>query len=176
MFSAWRPSKLLPVRALPSAVGALAVLLAGGLLAPTAPGIAVTDAASGNILLCRPLPPPARAALVFTHSIYGGDVVEEFVAPDRHTLRRVAMTTASAAAAEYYAPNGNVLPAGDRFLVDVPDLDLSELAVRVDRIGAHRVRLADTTLDLVAAAGDRRRVWLRPATTTIAARLFGAGC
>lgn len=153
-----------------------ALLPAGGLLAPIPPGIAVVDEDTGRVVLCQPLPPPDRIALVFTHSIYGGDVVEEYVVTPRRSLRRVSMTTDNAAAAEYYASTGNVLHSGNRFLVDVPDADFPEIALRVGRIGAQRLRLGGETLDLLAMTGDRHRVWLRPRTSSLTDRLLGGGC
>lgn len=153
-----------------------ALLLVGGLFAPTPPGIGILDATAGNVVFCRALPPPQRLALVYRHSMYGGDVVEEYVATPERTLRRVSMTTDNAAAAEYYAPSGNVTRAGARFLVDVPPADYPEIVVRVGRIGAHRLRLEGTTLDLLAMTGDRHQVRLRPRSTSVTARLLGGGC
>ena len=145
----------------------LAFLLAGMLLAAPAPALTITDLTSGQDLLCRPLSGGARATLVFTHSMYGGEVREEFAAaPDGH-LRRIAVTTANAAAAEYYAYTAAVVRDGDRFRVAIPAAVFAEIVVRVDRIGDHRLRVGGEDVDLVAVAGDRHavRLALRPVST-----------
>ena len=154
----------------------LLLLAAGALLAPTAPRLVVTDATAGRVVLCRPLPPPARLTFAFAHSMYGGDVIEEYIATDGARLRRTAFTTANAAAAEYYAHTAAVVRAGDRFRVDEPPAEFADLVLRVDRVGNHRLVLGGETIDLVAATGDRHQVRLALRAATIAGRLTGDDC
>ena len=154
-----------------------AVLLAtGALLAPSAPVLIVADATAGRVVLCRPLPPSAHLALAFDHSMYGGDVIEEYVPTRQDRLLRTAMTTANAAAAEHYADTAGVVPDGNRFRVDVPPAELTEIVVRVDRVGAHRLRLEGETIDLLTTTGDRHQVRLALRSAIVADRLIGTGC
>lgn len=163
-----------PPRAAVVALTGLAV--AGALLAPSAPALVATDLTTGRVVLCRPMTGDDTVALVFTHSMYGGDVVEEYAVTRDARLRRVAMTTANAAAAEYYAHTAGVVRDGDRFRVDVPAAEFPDLIVRVDRVGAHRLRVGAETLDLVAATGDRHRLRLVAKPLGVARRLAGRGC
>src|SRR5688500_16015508 len=98
----------------------LVSLVAGSLLTPAAPAFVAADAEPGAILFCRAMPGGERVALVFTHSMYGGDVREEYAAGRDGRIRRVEMTTANAAAAEYYAYDGAVTRVGERFRVEAP--------------------------------------------------------
>ena len=152
---------------------ALALLLAGPAVTATSPAIRATDAATGRVILCRPFPGTGEATLVFTHSMYGGAVAETFAPTRDSRLRRVAITTANAAAAEYYAYDGAVTAVGDRYRVDAPAAAFAEIAVRVDRVGGHRLRVGGDAFDLVALAGDRRRVVLDVAGVGIVDRLRG---
>ncbi len=128
------------------------------------PFIRVTDLSdvSGNggseVILCRPFPPEG-VTLVYTHSMFGGDVRETFV-PSGQSLRRVEMTTANGAAADYYAFTVDVTRVGDRYRVDVPPEDFQEIVVRVDDVGNHRLIVAGETIDMVAAAGNAHPVRL----------------
>ena len=155
---------------------AAALLLAGALLTPAAPAFVVTDLATGATLLCEPLPPGRRVALVFTHSMYGGDVREVYEVGGDGRLRRIETTTANAAAAEYYAYDGAVTRVGDRFRVDAPAAIFEEIVVRVDRVGAHRLTWDDGALDLLAAAGDRVPVKLSVDQPSLLNRSVGHAC
>ena len=152
---------------------AIAVLTVGMLLSSPTEAITATDLTTGREILCRPLAPGSRLTLAFTHSMYGGEVREDYVTADGR-LRRVAMTTANAAAAEYYAHTADVIREGERFRVDVPGQDFTELVVRVDRIGAPRLLLDDRTIDLLAAAGDGHRVRLGARPVALLDRLGGS--
>lgn len=159
-------------------LGLAALLLAGPLLSPAAQTIVVADLTAGRVLLCRPLPhgDRTRLALAYTHSMYGGDVIEEFVPTADARLRRLATTTENEAAAEYYAFDAPVLRDGDRFRVDVPPADYPELVVRADRIGNHRLLVGDDSLDLVAVGGDRHQIRLSVRPGGLLARLTGGAC
>lgn len=154
----------------------LGLLLAGALAAGSPPTVVATDLETGRTLLCRPLPGGARLTLAFTHSMYGGDVREAFVPTADGRLRRVALSTANAAAADYYAYTAGVVREGDRFRVDVPAAEYDEVVVRVDRIGDHRLLLGGDVIALVEAAGDGHRVALRARSMSSLARLAGRGC
>ena len=156
---------------------AVVALLAFGLfLTPAAPAVTATDATAGRVVLCRPLANADRVGLAFTHSMYGGDVTEEFVATEEHRLRRVSLTTANAAAAEYYAYTANVIRDGGRFRVDVPAEEFDEIVVRVSRPGGHRLLLGHDQVDLLAVAGDGHRVRLGIRSGRLAVRLLGDRC
>ena len=152
---------------------AIAVLTAGMLLGSPTEAIPATDLTTGQEILCRPLAPGGRLTLAFTHSMYGDEVREEYVAADGR-LRRVAMTTGNAAAAEYYAHTADVVRESERFRVDVPAQDFTELVVRVDRIGAPRLLLDDRVIHLLLATGDGHRVRLGARPVALLDRLGGS--
>ncbi|CAA9579810.1 MAG: hypothetical protein AVDCRST_MAG59-4580 [uncultured Thermomicrobiales bacterium] len=153
----------------------LAALLA---LAPFAatpmPMVVATDLEADGVLLCR----PGRdgMTLAYDHSMYGGEVREEFVGGDGGRLRRVTMTTANAAAAEYYAFDAGVERVGERFRIDVPAQEFAEVVVRVDRVGTHRLVVGERVVDLVPATGSSRRVSLGVRSVPLLARLMPGGC
>ena len=91
----------------------------------------------GGTLVCERVRPGSTVTLGFTHSMYGGDVRETYrVTPDG-TLERLRMVTGRAAAAEYYATDGQVLTTGDGYEVIAPPFATRELFVRVDARGDH---------------------------------------
>jgi hypothetical protein len=134
------------------------LLLSGGLLPSNAQALVVSDATAGISLLCYRLGADDVVSLVFDHSMFGGDVREDYVVSGSGRLRRVSMTTATAAAAEYYAYNQEVAPADGRFLIRLPAQEFETIAIRADRTGRHRLLLGDSVVDLVTLAGDRHRV------------------
>jgi hypothetical protein len=152
------------------------LLFAGLLTTPGAPAFVATDLESGATLFCERLARGERVALVFNHSMYGGDVREEYVAGGDGRLRRVQMTTANAAAAEYYAYDGRVTRVADRFRVDVPPASFDEVVVRVDDVGRHRLVYAGGEFDLLAAAGQGTPVRLAVVAFGPLDRWFGEGC
>lgn len=111
-----------------------------------------------HVVVCRPFPSDG-VTLVYTHSMYGGDVRERFV-PDGRSLRRVEMTTANPAAAEYYATTASVTRVDGRYRVDAPDATYGEIVIRVDDVGSHRLVVGDETIDLLALTGQAHRVRL----------------
>lgn len=159
------------------AVAPLALLLTVGALAsPGAPAVIATDLTTGRTTLCRVVPDGERVSLLFEHSMYGGDVIEDYLVTGAGRLRRVELTTTNAAAAEYYAYTASVVRAGDRFRVELPAAEFDEIVVRVDRIGRHRLRIAGATLDLLAETGDAHRLSLRAERWTTLERIARRAC
>ena len=154
---------------------AIAVLTVSMLVGSPTQAITATDLTAGREIVCRPLAPPDRLVLAFSHSMYGGEVREEYVAADGR-LRRVEMTTGNAASAEYYAYTADVIREGERFRVDVPAQDFAEVVVRVDRVGAPRLLVGDRGIDLLMAAGDGHRVRLGVRSVSVIHRLTGRSC
>lgn len=152
-------------------VALLGIAPAGAMANPT---IVAADLETGRVVLCRSA--AEGMTLAYTHSMYGGEVREEFVAGRDGRLRRLAMTTANAAAAEYYAYDADVVRDGGRYRVDVPVQEFAEVVVRVDRVGAHRLLVGERTIDLVAVAGEGHRVALEVRSVPFAARLAPGGC
>ncbi len=132
--------------------------------------------AGDRVVLCLPFPGEG-VTLVYTHSMYGGDVREQFV-PAGRSLRRVDMTTANPAAAEYYASTVSVTEVNGRYRVDAPPADYDEVVVRVDDVGHHRLIVGDETFDLLARTGQAHRVRLDLVRENWWARWSGqgAGC
>jgi hypothetical protein len=114
--------------------------------------------ARDRVVVCLPFPGEG-VTLVYTHSMYGGDVRERIV-PAGRSLRRVDMTTANPAAAEYYASTVSVTEVNGRYRVDAPPADFEEIVVRVDDVGHHRLIVGDETFDLLALTGQAHRVRL----------------
>ncbi|MGH2562181.1 MAG: hypothetical protein ACRDJH_24235 [Thermomicrobiales bacterium] len=135
--------------------------------------VTATDLTTGRVILCAPAQP---ITLLFTHSMYGGDVEETFVPRPDGRITRIEMTTANEAAAEYYAYTAPVIRDGDRFRLDIPPAAFEEVIVRVDAVGRHRLKVAGTEIDLLEATGDKHRVKLDSANVTIVDRLTGHGC
>ena len=152
------------------------LLVVGPLLTSTAPVFVATNVETGAALFCRPLLGQQRVALVFTHSMYGGDVREEYVVGADGRLRRVAMTTANAAAAEYYAYDGAVARVDDRFRIEVPPVSFDQIVVRVDRIGEQRLAWDGGAFDLLAATGDSVPVRLSGERRTLLDRMLNRAC
>jgi hypothetical protein len=130
------------------------------LLGAPGPSLVVFDETGNQIVLCRQLEPSEEFILAYTHSMYGGDVRETFRVTAAGTLRRIAMRTAHPAAADYYAYTADVVREGDLYRIDVPAADFAAIAVRIDEVGAPRLRFADGEIDLLAATGNQHRVVL----------------
>ena len=145
---------------------------------PASSGLAfvATDLTADRPVLCRPVRAGDRIVLAFTHSMYGGDVREAYVAMGDGRLRRVAVTTANAAAAEYYADTAGVTREGDRFRLEVPDVSFARIVVRADRIGDHRLAVGAETVNLAASTGNTRQVQLALKERPIWNRLLGRAC
>lgn len=128
----------MPARRLrPLIVLLVGLTVVGGLLQPVTTLRAVTS--EGAALACRRLAPGDTVTLIFTHSMYGGEVREIWrVAGDG--LARESIVTERAAAAEYYATDGAVERGNGGFVVVSPPLVIEALPVRVDGVGRHRLR------------------------------------
>lgn len=138
--------------------------------------LVATDGDDGRVVLCREIQDGDRIVLSYTHSMYGGDVREEYAATRDGQLRRRSMTTAIAAAADYYAYTAGVVPEGDRYRVDVPPASFRELVVRVDRVGKPHLTVGSETVSLLAALGDDHRARLAIERRAGWRRLLGGAC
>jgi hypothetical protein len=152
------------------------LLVAAPLVAAPTLAFVVTDLSDGREILCRQVRPGDAIVLSFTNSMYGGDVREEFAATTDGRLRRVGMTTANAAAADYYAYTSAVVAEDGRFRIDVPTVALGEIVVRADRVGRHRIAIGTDVVDLLTKGGAGRPVRLRIERTMVWDRLLGGAC
>lgn len=148
-------------------------LLTVMLFTAPAPALIVVDETAGQQVLCHEFAPGESFSLAFTNSMYGGDVRETYVVTDEGLIRREAMHTEHPAAADYYAYTADVVREGKWFRVEVPPAEFADIAVRVDRVGAPRLRIEDEELPLLAATGDQHRVVLRGVVTS---RFSGNEC
>ncbi len=153
----------------------LAVALAGLLLQPVA--VVRVTTADGDPIACRRVAAGAPVTLVFTHSMYGGEVRETWRV-DGDALARVRIETDNAAAAEYYATDGAVERAGNGFVVVTPPLRLGELPFRIDEIGNHRLRVGDEEVALAELVDGSEGAVLSAALVPLIARMIDgdAGC
>jgi hypothetical protein len=115
--------------------------------------------------------------LVFTHSMYGGEVRETWRV-DGDAMARERIVTDRAAAAEYYATGGETRPVGGGYEVIGPPLRTDALAFRIDRIGDHRLRIGDEEIPLAEMVDGSVGATLSAAQVPLLARLFdpNAGC
>lgn len=119
-------------------IALLAAAALAGLLAQPATRLeARTD--DGRLLACRRVAPGDTVTLVFTHSMYGGEVRETWRVMGGGLLRE-RIVADRAAAAEYYATDGAVERVDGGFAVIAPPLAVDVLRVRVDHVGQHRLR------------------------------------
>ena len=133
-------------------VATLAVIaLLGALLQPVTFVKVATD--DDAILACRRMGHASTVTLVFTHSMYGGEVRETW-RTDGPDLVRLGIETDTAAAAEYYAYDGSIERTGDGFEVIVPPLAVDQLPIRVDQIGQHRLRFGPDEVSLATQVED----------------------
>ena len=161
-------------------MAARAVLIGLLAVAPllASPGLAVvaTDLDDDRVVVCRGVRAGERLVLAFTHSMYGGVVREEYAAMGNAEFRRVAVTTANAAAAEYYAYTAAVIREGDRFRLDVPEASFRRIVVRADGIGRHRLEVGGSVVPLLAEGGEGRPVRLELVERPLWAGWRGGAC
>ena len=150
-----------------------AVALAGALAQPVTVLRAVTR--DGDVLVCRTIGAGDPVTLVFTHSMYGGEVRETWRVADGG-LARDRIVTEREAAAEYYATDGAVEWAEDGFVVVSPPLEVEALTVRVDGIGRHRLRFeGGDEMSLAGRVDGSEAVIIEVRQHTILQQLI-AGC
>ena len=141
----------------------LALLTMGAMLAtiliqPVTWVQATTD--DGTRLACARVDADTPITLVFTHSMYGGFVAEDYQLRADGVLERQRMTTENAAAAEYYATDGQVRAGDDGYEVIAPPFSTDALAIRVDARGDHRLTIGARTWALYDMLGASTRVTL----------------
>jgi hypothetical protein len=132
------------------------------LTAPLTPGptftLRVNDLTANRTVICAGISSGDALSLSFTHSMFGGEVREDYVVTGDGQLRRVSMTTENAAAADYYAYTVAVIPEAGRYRIDVAPTVLPEIVIRVDHIGHHVLIVESHRLDLLTLTGDRHQV------------------
>jgi hypothetical protein len=139
-------------------VGLLLLVLSIGCGPPTV--LEVRDVDDARAVVHRvPVPPDGVLTFEFTHSIYGGRVTEDYRLTNG--LRRMAVRTQTAGAADYYGHYGNVRRAEDGWIVDVAALDLDRLVIRVDDVGQPVLDVAGNRLALLELVPVGHRVELR---------------
>lgn len=122
----------------PAVVALMAMVLTGILLQPVTLLRVMTE--DGDILVCQQIDANGAVTLVFTHSMYGGEVRETWRAQGNELVRD-AIVTENAAAAEYYATDGVVERVRDGFEVTSPPIEIDALVIRIGQIGKHRLRV-----------------------------------
>lgn len=127
--------------------------------------IAVTTA-EASAIVCHPIGRDAPVTLVFTHSMYGGDVRETYVATSGDRLIRTGIVTDNAAAAEYYATDGRIVRTNAGFQLLVPERTFDHLVFRIDDIGKHRLVVDGDTIALTDGSerSQRARLDIVPGT------------
>lgn len=151
-------------------LGGIALLC--GLLAVTALGIGsipvnaiptlVLRRADGqDVVLCHTHVVGQSFSLIFTHSMYGGQVIERYVVNADQTMTRTSITTDNAGAAEYYGSYGEVIREAGTYRLRVPPLQLAELRFIADATGDHRLRVGGRERRLAPAPGQAERLVLR---------------
>lgn len=140
-----------------------ALLMMGAMLAtilihPVAWVQAITD--DGTPLACARVDANTPITLAFTHSMYGGFVAEDYRLRADGMLERQRMTTENAAAAEYYATDGQVRADPDGYEVIASPFATDALAIRVDARGDHQLTVGTRTWSLYDLLGASTRVTL----------------
>ena len=154
---------------------ALAIAAIGALAQPVQVAEVRTD--DGNVLVCHRTAPGGIVTLVFTHSMYGGEVRETWRV-DGDGLDRVQIVTENAAAAEYYATDGRTRRVDGGVEVLALPAHVDTLPFRIDHIGNHRLRLDDEEISLASEVEESAGATLSAVQVPLLARLFNveAGC
>lgn len=148
-----------------------AVVVFGAALSP-GQMIAVTTADAGP-LVCHPIGRDSSVTLVFTHSMYGGDVRETYVAALGDRLRRTSIITDNAAAAEYYATDGRISRIDEGYLLLRPETTFDELIFRIDDIGRHRLLIEGDPIALTDGSSRSRQARLDVVPSTVGGAILG---
>jgi hypothetical protein len=133
---------------------------------PVGPAVEVRDLDDGNRLLGTVwLEQPGTFAVVFMHSMYGGEVVETYQVTRQPSprLERSAVRTESGGAAEYYARYGEFRRGAEGWELETDRLELARLALRVDRTGKPSLQVGAHRLPLLGVVPDGHLAELRPA-------------
>lgn len=136
----------------------MATMLGMALLQPVSWVQAVT--ADGTRIACGRASSATPITLTFTHSMFGGAVSEHYRLRDGETLERIRIVTERAAAAEYYALDGQVRRVDDGYEVVAPPYATGQLVVRIDSRGDHRLTIGETTWPLYRQLGASSQVTL----------------
>ncbi|HYH11600.1 MAG TPA: DUF1850 domain-containing protein [Thermomicrobiales bacterium] len=165
----------MPAGRMRSLVALLVVATLAGLAQPVSVLRVVTT--EGEVLACRAMGRDDRVTLVFTHSMYGGEVRETWRA-EAGDLARVRIVADRAAAAEYYATDGATRPVEGGFEVVAPPLRVPELRFRVDQIGNHRLRFGDEEIAVAENVGGSAGSTMSVARVPLILRVIDreAGC
>jgi hypothetical protein len=147
------------------------VLMLGTVLSPSQM-IAVTTA-DGEPLVCQPIGRDSTVTLIFTHSMYGGDVRETYRVAPGNRLRRTSIVTANAAAAEYYATDGRVARTDEGYRLLLPERTFDNLVFRIDSVGKHRLVVDGDTIALADESGQSMQGRLDVIPSTVAGALLG---
>lgn len=151
-------------------LGTLVLALAAiGALAQPVQSVAVKTS-DGNALVCRLVNRGTAVTLVFTHSMYGGEVRETWRA-DGNMLVRDRIVAERAAAAEYYATDGRTQRVDGGYEVIVAPLQASELPFRIDQIGNHRLRIDDEEIALTSEVSGPTGATLSASQAPLLARI-----
>jgi hypothetical protein len=153
----------------------LALAIAGTLAQPVSVASVVTS--DGTALACRRVGRDRAVTLVFTHSMYGGEVRETWRV-DGGALVRERIVAERAAAAEYYATTGETRAIAGGHEVLAPPLRVDALPFRIDQVGAHRLRIGEEEIALAETVDGSAGATLHAAQVPLIARLIdgGAGC
>jgi hypothetical protein len=112
------------------------------------------ETADGDLILCARLSAHTPVTLVFTHSMYGGFVAETYRLDASGRLERQRIVAERAAAAEYYATQGQVRRVEDGFEVLAGPFVADQLVVHVDQRGEYRLILGESTWKLFEMTGE----------------------
>lgn len=138
------------------ALVAAIVMLAASLLQPVTWLQATTS--DGTRLVCARVSGTTPITLTFTHSMYGGFVMEHYRLGADGMLERQRIVTENAAAAEYYATDGRVRQAPDGYEVVAGPFATDELIIRVDGIGNHRLSVGARRWHVFDIVGEPAQV------------------
>jgi hypothetical protein len=125
----------------------------------------------GSIDFCRPVRNGSALDLVFTNSMFGGDVRESYLV-DGIELRRIAFVTELVASAEYYAWNVAIEETEVGYQVMVPEVSFDSIPVLVDEVGAYRLEVQDEMFDLSGMIDGPVSVTIEVKSGSVASRLF----
>lgn len=147
------------------------VLMLGSALSPSQM-IAVTTTDNESIV-CRSIGRDSTITLVFTHSMYGGNVRETYAAAPGNRLRRTSIVTDNAASAEYYATDGRITRIDGGYMLLLPERTFDELTFRIDDIGKHRLIVDGDLIALTDGSSRSRQARLAVIPSTFGGSLLG---